>query len=99
MISQKLVEAAGEAHSTCFEDIVPKPYQDFKDVFAKESFDELLDWKKWDHTIGLVPNAQTFSGLPGIFHQEEGQESLPCPRLLEAQCHVNKECLPPTPDP
>jgi len=26
MISEKLAEAAGEAHSTCFKDIVPKPY-------------------------------------------------------------------------
>jgi len=39
-------EAAGEAHSTHFKDIVPKPYQEFKDVFAKESFDKLPDWKK-----------------------------------------------------
>ena len=46
MISQKIAEAAGEAHLTCFEDIVPKPYQEFKDVFAKESFDKLPDWKK-----------------------------------------------------
>jgi len=46
-----LAEAAGEAHSTHFEDIVSKPYQEFKDIFVKESFDELLDWKKWDHTI------------------------------------------------
>jgi len=28
---------------------------------AKESFDKLPDWKKWEHTIKLVPNAQTFS--------------------------------------
>src|SRR5882724_12482348 len=60
MISQKLAEGAGEAHLTHFKDIVPKPYQEFKDVFAKESFDELLDWKKWDHAIKLVPNAQMF---------------------------------------
>src|SRR5882724_11093278 len=49
--------------STHFEDIVPKPYQEFKDVFAKESFDELLDWKKWDHAIELVLDAQTFSTM------------------------------------
>src|SRR5882724_2185953 len=47
MISQKLAEAAGGTRSMRFEDIVPEPYQEFKDVFAKESFDELLDWKKW----------------------------------------------------
>jgi len=61
MISQKLAEVAGEAHSTCFEDIVPKPYQEFKDVFAKGSFDELPDRKQWDHNIKLIPNAQMFS--------------------------------------
>jgi len=44
-----------------FEDIVPKPYQEFKDVFTKESFDELLYWKKWDHAIKLIPDTQTFS--------------------------------------
>jgi len=60
-ISQKLVEAAGGTRSTCFEDIVPKPYQEFKNVFAKESFDELLDRKKWDHAIELVLDAQMFS--------------------------------------
>jgi len=75
-ISQKLAEAAGEAHSTCFEDIVPKPYQEFKAIFAKESFDKLLDWKKWDHTIELVPNTQTFSTKVyplGLVKQEQKQ--------------------------
>ena len=40
---------------------MPKPYQEFKDVFAKESFDKLPEWKKWDHAIELVPNAHMFS--------------------------------------
>ena len=56
-----LTEVAGEAHSTCFKDIVPNPYQELRDIFAKESFDELIDWKKWDHTIELFPDAQMFS--------------------------------------
>ena len=60
-VSQTLSEAAMEAHSTCFEDIVPKPYQEFKDIFAKESFNDLLDQKKWDHAIELVPDSQAFS--------------------------------------
>src|SRR5882724_6323930 len=60
-ISQKLAKAVGGTSSTHFEDIVPKPYQEFWDVFAKESFDELPDWKQWDHTIKLVPNACNFS--------------------------------------
>ena len=40
---------------------MPKPYQEFKAIFAKESFDKLPDWKKWDHAIELVPNLQMFS--------------------------------------
>src|SRR5882724_10277016 len=60
-ISQKLTEASGDNHSTRFKDIVPKPYQEFQDVFTKEVFDELLNWKQWDHTIKLVPDASNFS--------------------------------------
>ena len=51
----------GETCLTHFEDIVPKPYQEFKDGFTKESFDEPLDQKKWDHTIELVINSHIFS--------------------------------------
>ena len=40
---------------------MPKPYQEFKDVFTKESFNKLLDQKKWDHAIELIQEAQTFS--------------------------------------
>ena len=61
MISQRLAEAAEGTHMTHFEDIVPKPYQEFKDIFAKESFDELPDWNKWDHAIELILDAQKFS--------------------------------------
>jgi len=60
-ISQKLAEAAEGTRSTCFEDIVPKPYQEFKDIFAKESFNELPDRKKWDHAIELILDTQMFS--------------------------------------
>ena len=42
---------------THFKDIVPKPYQEFKDVFTKESFDKLPDQKKWDHAIKLILDA------------------------------------------
>ena len=44
-----------------FEDIVPKPNREYKDVFTKESFDELPDQKKWDHAIELVLDSQAFS--------------------------------------
>src|SRR6267142_2705854 len=58
---RRLSEATEGPHMMRFEDIVPKPYQEFKDVFAKESFDELPDRKKWDHAIKLIPDAQMFS--------------------------------------
>ena len=60
-ISQQLAEVSGDTQSTCFEDLVPEPYQGFKGVFSKESFDKLPKWKQWDHTIELVPDTQTFS--------------------------------------
>ena len=56
-----ITEAAEGTCSTCFKDIVPKPYKEFKDVFTKESFNELPDCKKWDHAIELIPDAQMFS--------------------------------------
>jgi len=46
---------------TSFKDIVPKLYQEFNVIFAKESFNELLDQKQWDLVIELIPDTQTFS--------------------------------------
>ena len=43
------------------EDIVPEPYWPYLDVFSKESFDELLERRQWDHAIELLPDAQAFS--------------------------------------
>jgi len=56
-----LAEAAREACSMHFEDLVPEPYQEFKDYFSKESYNDCPDWKKCDHTIELVPDSQAFS--------------------------------------
>jgi hypothetical protein len=44
-----------------FEEIVPKHYRDFKDVFDKKDFDRLPDRKPWDHAIKLLPDAQPVS--------------------------------------
>ncbi|CDO72200.1 hypothetical protein BN946_scf184970.g52 [Trametes cinnabarina] len=41
-----------------FEEIVPPHYHDFKDVFDKESFDELPEHRPWDHAIELIPGAK-----------------------------------------
>ena len=40
-----------------FKEAVPKYLQDFKDMFAKESYDVLPEWKQWDHVVELVPGA------------------------------------------
>ncbi len=40
-----------------FEEMVPEWCRDFKDLFNKESFDELPEPKPWDHAIELIPNA------------------------------------------
>ena len=41
--------------------MIPKPYLCFQDIFSKESFDELLERKQWDHAIDLKQESQPFS--------------------------------------
>ena len=61
-ISTRLAEAAkGDAPAAKLEEMLPKPYLGFWNVFSKESFDELPEWKQWDHTIDLKPESQPFS--------------------------------------
>ena len=61
-VSQQLAQKASEfAPIRSFEDLIPKPYQEFKDIFSKESFDQLPPHKLWDHAIELIPGAQPFS--------------------------------------
>jgi hypothetical protein len=44
-----------------FHKSVPMHFHDFKDLFAKSSFDHLPDQKVWDHAIKLVPDAKALS--------------------------------------
>ena len=56
----QLAEAAKEdTPAAKLEDMLPKLYLNFWDV--KESFDELPEWKQWDHAIDLKPESQPFS--------------------------------------
>ena len=41
--------------------MIPEPYLGFRDVFSKESFNELPEQKQWDHAIDLVPGSKPFS--------------------------------------
>ncbi len=50
-------EANAEKKAKTFEEMVPEWCRDFKDLFDKESFDELPEPKPWDHAIELIPNA------------------------------------------
>ncbi|SJL01310.1 uncharacterized protein ARMOST_04630 [Armillaria ostoyae] len=57
--ANKLAAKAAEGkEEKTFEQMVPESYRDFKDLFNKESFDELPARKPWDHAIELVPNAK-----------------------------------------
>ncbi len=42
-----------------FEEMVPEHYRSFRDLFARESFDELPERRTWDHAIELIPNAKS----------------------------------------
>ena len=54
MISTRLAEAAKEdAPAAKLEEMLPKPYLNFQDMFSKESFNELPERKQWDHAINL----------------------------------------------
>ena len=62
MISTQLAEAAKEdTPTTKLKEMLPKPYLSFQDIFSKESFDELPEWRQWDHMIDLKPECQPFS--------------------------------------
>ncbi len=45
--------------SSTFEEMVPEHYHSFRDLFSKESFDELPERRTWDHAIELIPNAKS----------------------------------------
>ena len=62
MVSTQLAEAArGDAPLAGLEEVILKLYLNFWDVFSKELFDELPEWKQWDHTIELIPGSRPFS--------------------------------------
>ena len=61
-VSQRLAEAADKHRlGQSFKDAIPLSYHKFKEVFLKESFDELPQHRKWDHVIELIPGAKEFS--------------------------------------
>ena len=41
-----------------WEEIVPKHYLPYKEVFEKQMFDQLPPRQPWDHAIELIPNVK-----------------------------------------
>jgi len=61
-VSQKLAEEAFKNQPKKeFDELVPKDYHSFKDVFSKESFDEPPSKKPWDHAIELKLGSEPHS--------------------------------------
>ena len=92
-ILMQLTEAAKEDTPTAkLEEMLPKPYLGFWDMFSKESFDELPEWKQWDHTINLKPESQPFSTkvyLMSPIKQKELDDFLK-ENLLSGRIHPSK---------
>lgn len=56
--SQQIAEKAHKDKPTkTFEEMVPEPYRDFKQVFSEAASERLPAHKPWDHAINLVPGA------------------------------------------
>jgi len=59
MTSQYLAEGARcSAETQAITAQLPAYVAEFRSVFAKEDFDMLLEHRKWDHTIELIPRAE-----------------------------------------
>ena len=55
-LSTDIAIVAGELKQTkTFEEIIPEVYHEYKDIFAKETFDKLPWHRPWDHAIELLP--------------------------------------------
>ena len=58
--SQHLAEAAKkDKPPKTFEEMVPEEFCNLHDVFSKDSYDKLPDWKPWDHHINFKPGTMT----------------------------------------
>jgi hypothetical protein len=61
-VSQCLAEVFHKnSQPKSFAESVPTHFHNFEDLFSKLSFDQLPDWKIWDHAIELIPGAKASS--------------------------------------
>ena len=58
-IAQQLAERATDQTKRTWQELVPKRYHQFAKVFSKEGSEKFPDWRPWDHTIDLRPDAPT----------------------------------------
>ena len=49
------IQLGKDKQTQTFKEVVPEAYHEFKDVFDKETFDELPPRRPWDHAIELLP--------------------------------------------
>ncbi|KNZ76415.1 hypothetical protein J132_10526 [Termitomyces sp. J132] len=74
-MSQQLAQAfAANAMPQVFQDMVPLYLHAFEDVFSKASFDSLLECKRWDHIIELLPDFTPFSCKVYLLMPREQEE-------------------------
>src|SRR6266705_3565273 len=96
MPSQWMAQGAlePEAEPPPFEALVPKQYQDFRDVFSKEAFDQLPPQKPWDHAIDLTPNAKLPRGktFPLSCPEQKELDKFLCKNLQNG--HIQPSKLP-----
>ena len=56
--SQQIAEKVHKERPTkSFEEMVPEPYRNFKQVFSEAASERLPTHKPWDHAIDLIPGA------------------------------------------
>ena len=93
----QLTEAARDTSAPASLDkILPGLYHAFQDIFSKESFDKLPEWKQWDHAINLIPGAQPFSMkvYPILPVEQKELDQFLEENLASGQIHPSKSLMP-----
>ena len=49
------IQSGKTKQTQTFKEVIPEAYHKFKDMFNKETFDELPPRRPWDHAIKLLP--------------------------------------------
>ena len=56
-VAQQLAEQATDQMKRMWQELVPERYHQFAKVFSEEGSEKFPDWRPWDHTIDLKPDA------------------------------------------